>query len=991
MKRTNALSGLAALAAAVALALAFAACNTSSPSLADITLEGFADDPHVFPAANPGYGEQAPLTVTVRNAGDTETGALTAELSGNEAASFTLTGGALASIAANGTATFSVRPNTGLDPGPHSAVVTVSGSGIRQAQSFGVTFIVNDPGVETRTIAVGNVPGGTLAFDNILAGYEAAEITARTVEVLNTGNRPTGALSATLSGTGAAGFTVSAIVPESIPVGDVPATFSVTPVLGLSAGTHSATVTVAGAEIAQAQTFTVTITIDPATRTIGLTPSEPHVFDSIMEGYEEGDIVALTVEVRNLGDRPTGALTAVMTGGDSGAFTITGGSMASIPVGDAPATFTVIPNLDLIAGTYTATVMVAGMELAEPRMLAVSFTVDPLPHSIDLSEHGVYDFGVLVAGDVPTDSLTVTVTNTGDAPSGDLVVELSGDDEDSFVLSTATLTNIPAGDTSTFTVIPAGGLDARVHNATVTVRGVPGNNVPARYFDVTVRVRQRITEDFSDPIFLTIIRNVTGIEAPDDIFADDVEGITELVRNSNEQTALSIASLAGIGHLVNLEELEMRGNITLTEIDLSGNQKLTRLDLRNNRIANLDVSVLPNLEFLDAGHNTMQTVTLGTAANLEEVRLNHNNLVGIDVSGLPGIEVLVLNNNTTPGMGAVDLSGRQNLRQVVAGQAGLTSLNLEGAAALEELDVGNNTLTALDVSDSPALRIINVDVNSIAVLDLSGKVNIEVVQAGGANGPMALDLSASTALRIVNTTANARLASIVFPATLPFLENVNLSAGFGTGLLQSLSITDAPLLTAVSLAGQTNLTSLDLSNNPSLLGVTATNAVGLTSVNLTGSDAIATLNLSNNRIAAFVAPAGVTTLNLSGNQVLASLDLSAATVLTNLQVQNNALTSLNVSTNVALTELQAQNNQIAGAVSFANNPALWRVLVQSNYITSIDVRGSAIGFTPPMQFFVFVDFRTNSMTSVDDVIGWQDQDPPMNLGTNNFQFNPQRP
>ena len=103
-----------------------------------------------FTAADVGYGEQTPKTVTVTNTGNAETGELKVALSGTHAADFVLSTKTISSIAVksteenqDGTATFTVAPRTSLSPGNYTATVTVSGRNI-VAQSFGVSFTVNN-------------------------------------------------------------------------------------------------------------------------------------------------------------------------------------------------------------------------------------------------------------------------------------------------------------------------------------------------------------------------------------------------------------------------------------------------------------------------------------------------------------------------------------------------------------------------------------------------------------------------------------------------------------------------------------------------------------------------------------------------------------------------------------------------------------------------------------------------------------------------------
>ena len=85
----------------------------------------------------------AAKTVTITNSGTAATGELTIALAGTHATSFELNKTSIADILAGGTATFTVRPKTGLSAGTYTATVKVSGTGVT-AQSFDVKFTVKD-------------------------------------------------------------------------------------------------------------------------------------------------------------------------------------------------------------------------------------------------------------------------------------------------------------------------------------------------------------------------------------------------------------------------------------------------------------------------------------------------------------------------------------------------------------------------------------------------------------------------------------------------------------------------------------------------------------------------------------------------------------------------------------------------------------------------------------------------------------------------------
>lgn len=105
---------------------------------------------------------------------------------------------------------------------------------------------------------------------------------------------------------------------------------------------------------------------------------------------------------------------------------------------------------------------------------------DPEPiYSISLSQAQAYTFLSATQGYGTQAPLSVSVSNTGNEPTGALTVALSGTDAGSFTLSAASLQSIAVGGTGTFTVRPNNGLGASTYTATVTVTG--GNSISASF------------------------------------------------------------------------------------------------------------------------------------------------------------------------------------------------------------------------------------------------------------------------------------------------------------------------------------------------------------------------------------------------------------------------------------------------------------------------------------------------------------------------------
>jgi len=232
-----------------------------------------------------------------------------------------------------------------------------------------------------------------------------------------------------------------------------------------------------------------------------------HTFPEQFYGYVANAVTPLSVTVRNDGNRATGPLTVTLSGDDYDSFWLARPSATQsleLALGDLgvdeEAVFTVTPRHDLAVGTYTATVTVSGgnaiTESFSVRFVVLPVGDDPV-YGIELEgveEEHTFDELYYGYAENAITALPVTVRNTGNRATGPLTVTLTGDDADSFGLSTSSaslsstlaLDSLGIGEPTTFTVRPRHDLAVRTHTATVTVSG--GSAITARSFDVTFEV-----------------------------------------------------------------------------------------------------------------------------------------------------------------------------------------------------------------------------------------------------------------------------------------------------------------------------------------------------------------------------------------------------------------------------------------------------------------------------------------------------------------------
>ncbi|WP_152570536.1 leucine-rich repeat domain-containing protein [Porphyromonas cangingivalis] len=166
-------------------------------------------------------------------------------------------------------------------------------------------------------------------------------------------------------------------------------------------------------------------------------------------------------------------------------------------------------------------------------------------------------------------------------------------------------------------------------------------------------------------------------------------------------------------------------------------------------------------------------------------------------------------------------------------------------------------------------------------------------------------------------------------------EDVTSFDTFSPYTLGSQTITVYGRVT-VFICGGEDLTSLDLSQNGSLIKLLCSNN-RLTSLDISHNRALKWLHCDRNQL---------TSLDISRNRalerldceenLLASLDVSKNTALLRLFCRKNQFTSLDVSKNVVLKRMWCQENQLT-SLDVSKNTALEELWCQENQLTSLDV------------------------------------------------------
>jgi hypothetical protein len=460
------------------------------------------------------YSDQPEYGITISNAGNQPTGALTITLSGESSNRFILSTTNVADIAPGERAAFTVVPKTGLAAGTYIATVTINGSNGLSA-SFDVSFTV--------TKARQSVPAAPTLASKTSTGVTLNSITGAQYRIGTTGE-----------------WRDSPVFNGLNP--DTEYTFYIR---FKETGTHEAS--------PASDALNVT-TDDTPSYGISLIPAGDYAFVTAEYGYNSQP--EYIVAISNTGNSPTGMLSISLSGEGSNGFVLSDNIIGNIAAGGAE-NFVLAPNTGLVPGVYLATVTVAGANSISARF-ELSFTVNKATHAappvptrlnktptsitlntipgaeyrngnggwqdspifdgltpgtsyifyarikgddlrntspsseglitatddtpnygISLSPSGNYTFAADTCGYLAQPIHRVMVNNVGNQPTGELLITLGGADGNKFIVSVTNISSLASGVSDIFTVVPKTGFEAGTYLATVIISGT--NNITAKF------------------------------------------------------------------------------------------------------------------------------------------------------------------------------------------------------------------------------------------------------------------------------------------------------------------------------------------------------------------------------------------------------------------------------------------------------------------------------------------------------------------------------
>ncbi|MGC4040150.1 MAG: leucine-rich repeat domain-containing protein [Flavobacterium sp.] len=371
-----------------------------------------------------------------------------------------------------------------------------------------------------------------------------------------------------------------------------------------------------------------------------------------------------------------------------------------------------------------------------------------------------------------------------------------------------------------------------------------------------------IAQDFNDQ-WIAIDANHDG-----EIQESEAQAIKTLAINET-----IVFNITGINGFSNLESLRL-ASCLITTLDVSSLTHLKTLACTNLQILSsvnvTGANSLTSLLLLDVRNLT--TLTANNLPSLTKLFCLNTGLNGLTSSGLPNLNEILYSGN--PNTTNFTLSGLPGLTKLNCSYNSIATLNVNGLTNLTDLDCSGNQLTNLN--GLPALLKLNCELNKLTSLSINSLTSLQELYCG------------SNDLTTLNLSGLVNLVKLSCVRTK----------------IANLSISDLP-----------NLVNLDCGNINELTTVTLSNLPSLQDFRVVG-------NANNAQSASNLA-----TLNLSGLPNLQKLDCSF-----------QKLTSLNLNNLTNLKELDCSSNRIT-SLNLTNLPNLQKLTCSRNYITSLDASG----------------------------------------------------
>lgn len=260
---------------------------------------------------------------------------------------------------------------------------------------------------------------------------------------------------------------------------------------------------------------------------------------------------------------------------------------------------------------------------------------------------------------------------------------------------------------STTSLIDSQGVDELIAEKTTLAQAFPDVNF-RKYVAETVLGKTGYN-DMTDSETMLTQANIKTIEN---------RSATINVSNRN------INSLEGIRHFIKLEKLYCTFN-KLVELDVSMLSNLQAIQCFNNQLTKLNVSNLSALKHLDCSNNQISELDTSNLLSLTLLNCSNNKLVKLNVSNLVALTSMSCANNQ---LVELDVSKMDNLLVLELGRNHINELNVSSVAKskMTGLYYNNTNIEKLDLSGFTSLKTLvmtkseKADLSSVTGLYITG-------------------------------------------------------------------------------------------------------------------------------------------------------------------------------------------------------------------------------------------------------------------------------
>jgi Leucine-rich repeat (LRR) protein len=485
------------------------------------------------------------------------------------------------------------------------------------------------------------------------------------------------------------------------------------------------------------------------------------------------------------------------------------------------------------------------------------------------------------------------------------------------------------------------------------------------------------------------IKDITGIQdftslTSLNIYSIDISTL-DVSKNINLTTlncsSTGLTSL-DVSKNINLTSLNC-SSIGLTSLDLSKNTKLIDLNCSSNQLTTLDLSNNIALETVNCSYNKLANLNVNKNIALKSLYCSSNLLSAIDVSNNPALTTLGCDTNKIT---SIDVTKNKKLNSLACTANKLSYLNLKNQ---------NKNFTYLNCTGNSNLNCITV--NDVATAN-SKWANSKDTDA------YFTDQDCATITIIPDSFFEDKLIALnidkdgkngyVLNSSIETIKSLDVSNSSITNLIglegfKALTTLNCSKnsLKALDLTKNTNIKTLNCSNNATLTCIQVLDVAKATKNWTVTKDAIAGFNLDcrvytlipDTNFEAKLISLGydtvsdgkvetakidkLTLVNLNNASITNLKGIEDFKALSVLNCQNNNLSSLDISKNTGLKELDCSGNKLTN-LDISKNTSLLKLNCSWNDLVSLNLRNGKNTFLTDLSIYANSDL--NCIT-VDDV------------------------